>query len=165
MEMIEWLDWLGAVASVATVSALVIVIIQQIRQSRAVEADIRAFLHLSIQKEVFKDKRMMVNLSIFNSGDVTAEEIKIRSENSATWFALQGSLPPEFANESSKLKVRPREEIKFLLGPLDSLSEYKSAGFVVECQYLHLPRKRKATSEKTHLTLAPQRYILERKLH
>ena len=165
MEKIDWLDWLGAAASVATVFALVIVVIQQIRQSRAIEADVRAFLHLSVQKEVFKDKRVMVTLSIFNSGDVTAEEIMIRSENSANWFALQGAFPPEFANENSKLNVRPREEIKFLLGPLDSLSDYKSTGFVVECQYLHLPRKRKATSEKTHLTLAPQRYVLERKLH
>lgn len=162
--MANLFDWLGAVASIATVSALVVVVFQQFRQSRAVEADIRAFLHLTVQKEVFKDKRVMVTLSIFNSGDVTAEAVKIRSESEA-WFALQGTTPPEFTKENSNLSIRPREEIKFLLGPLDSLRDYKDKGIDVECEYVHLPRKYKITSEKTHLTIKPQRYVLERRLH
>lgn len=165
MEISEFFRGLEVAASAATITALVIVIIQQVRQSRAIEADVRAFLHLSVQKETFKDKRAMVTLSIFNSGDVTAQSVRIRPTTSSTWFALQGQVPPEFAKSESTLSIRPGEEIKFLLGPLGALEVYEREGVEVECNYIYLPRKRKGASELTTLTLTPQRYVLERKIH
>ncbi len=158
------MDWLTPFASLATILSLLIIIYQQFQQSRSLEADIRAYLHVDVKKVRFKNRNEMVALTIYNSGEVTAENVQILAESEAKWFSLNGGGSPEFVTSESKLHVLPGEELTFLLGPLNELPIYKKVGLIVNIRYRKIPERKKVTEEQQLLSLEPQRYLLERKL-
>lgn len=167
--MMDWealWTWLGNLAAGSSVIGLAIIVWQQIKQTKAAEEDIRAFIHLDLKKtNVNKNSADMLALVIYNSGDVSAENVFITSLDGKRWFALNGENPPEFTSKQSTLRVLPGEELEFLLGPTKELKVYFETEVKLSLSYKALPRNDKVFKDEQVLSMNPMRYLVRRQIH